>query len=312
MTVEEAKSRWKGPVVPVLTIFNEDLSLDLEGLRGNIRYLLDAGAQVGNMVLLVCGAGGDFPVLTTDERKEVAETVADEVQGRVPIIVGAEHTSTLTCVELGRHALEIGADAIQVNPPYYHTPSLEDIFYHFEVISDSVDIGIVVYNTYWTALNIGLEGLERLASLENLIGVKWAAPSLTEYKMGYEQFADQLAFIDNGGDFVFAHKQGGVAWISHVSNFWPQHDWRILELMDAGRYEEAEEVISGFNVAFQAFRDEMQAQTSGEGHAIKKIMELVGLTGGPSRPPTRYIPMTDQQRTTLSGLLRERIVDPTN
>ncbi|GAG30903.1 unnamed protein product, partial [marine sediment metagenome] len=57
MTVEEAKHRWRGPVVPVLTIFNDDLSLDLAGLRGNIRYLLDAGARAGNIVLLVCGAG---------------------------------------------------------------------------------------------------------------------------------------------------------------------------------------------------------------------------------------------------------------
>ncbi len=72
MTAGDAKRRWKGPVVPVLTIFNEDLSLDLEGLRANIRYLLDAGAHVGNIVLLVCGTGGDFAVLTTDERKQVA------------------------------------------------------------------------------------------------------------------------------------------------------------------------------------------------------------------------------------------------
>ena len=312
MTVEKAKSRWKGPVVPVLTIFNEDLSLDLEGLRGNIRYLLDAGAQVGNTVFLVCGGAGDFPVLTTDERKKVAETVADEVQGRVPIIVGAGHTSTLISVELGKHALEIGADAIQVNPPYYHPPSRQDILYHFEVISDSVDIGIVAYNTYWTTVNIGLEGLAQLASLQNLIGVKWASPSPTEYKMAYEQFADRLAFIDNEGDTVFAHKQGGVAWISHISSFWPQHEWQILELMDAGRYPEAQEKITGFNVAFQAFRDEMEAQASGDGHVIKKVMELVGLTGGPSRPPTPYIPMTDQQRATLSDLFRERIGDPTH
>ncbi len=308
MTVEEAKRRWKGPVVPVLTIFQDDLSLDLEGLRGNIRYLLDAGARVGNTVLLVCGAGGDFPVLTTDERKQVAQTVAEEAQGRVPIIVGAEHTSTLTVVELARHAIEIGADAIQVCPPYYYTPSHEDIFNHFKVISDSVDIGIVVYNTWWTAPDIGLEGLERLASLEHLIGVKWSSPVPSQYMMGYDRFAERLAIIDNGVQHVYSHMQGGVAWISHVSNFWPQHDWRILELMEAGRYQEAQEKINEFNAAFRAFRAEMEAQTGGEGHAIKKIMELVGLAGGPSRPPTRYVPMSEQQRTTLSRLLKERIM----
>jgi len=52
----------------------------------------------------------------------------------------------------------------------------------------------------------------------------------------------------------------------------------------------------------------MEAQTGGEGHAIKKIMELVGLAGGPSRPPTRYVPMSDEQRATLARLLEERIM----
>lgn len=308
MTIEEAKRRWKGPVVPVLTIFKDDLSLDLAGLKTNLRYLLDTGARVGNAVLLVCGAGGDFPVLTTEERKQVARTVTDEVQGSVPIIIGVEHTSTLACVELARHAVEIGADAVQANPPYYYTASPEDTFHHFKVISDSVDIGIVVYNTYWTAPNIELDDMARLLSLNNVIGIKWAAPSQDEYQRGYDRFAQCAAIIDNAVHHVYAHMHGAVGWISHISNFWPQHDWEILQLMEAGEYRKAQDKINSFNSAFREFRAEMEAQTGGEGHAIKKIMELVGLVGGPSRPPTRYVPMTQQQRRTLSPLLKDRIM----
>jgi len=308
MTAEEAKRRWRGPVVPVLTIFRDDLSLDLDGLRANVRYLLDAGARVGNTVLLVCGAGGDFPVLTTEERKQVAETVAGEARGRVPVIVGIEHTSTLACVELARHAVQLGADAVQVCPPYYYTPSPEDVVHHFKFISDAADIGIVVYNTFWTAPNIGLENMARLLSLKNVIAIKWAAPTESECEEGYKRFAEQAAIIANTNDFAITHKRGAVGWISHVSNFWPQHDWRILELLEAGKYEEAQNEIDSFNIAFREFRAEMEAQTSGEGHAIKQIMELVGLVGGPSRPPTRYVPMTTQQRNDLTRLLKERIM----
>jgi 4-hydroxy-tetrahydrodipicolinate synthase len=308
MQVEEVKRRWRGAVVPVLTIFQEDLSLDLDGLRTNVRFLRDAGTRVGNTVLLVCGAGGDFPVLTTEERKRVAETVAEEVRGRVPFIVGAEHTSTLTVVDLARHAREIGADAIQVCPPYYYTPSLEDIFYHFQIISDAVDIGIVIYNTWWTAPNIGLECLERLAALEHVVGLKWSAPTMSEYQRGYDRFARRLAIVDNEDHHVYAHIQGAVGWITHVSNFWPQHDWEILDLLDRGEYRRAQDQINRFNAAFAGFRAEMEAQTGGEGHAIKHLMELVGLVGGPSRPPTRHVPLTPRQRETLAALLQERVL----
>ncbi len=308
MTAAEAKRRWRGPVVPVLTLFNEDYSLDLGGLRRNVEYLLSAGAQVGNTVLLVCGAGGDFPVLTTEERKRVSETVMDVVGDRIPIIVGCEHTSTLTVIELAQHAREIGADAIQMCPPYYYTPSQDDVVNHFKMVSDTVDIGIVLYNTWWTAPDVGLDGLERLATLENLIGVKWSMPVNPQYQLGYDRFADKLAFIDNMVNHVYCHMQGGCAWISHVSNFWPQHDWEILKLMDAGEYQKAQQKINSFNAAFREFRREMEAQTGGEGHAIKKIMEMVGLVGGPSRPPTRYVPMSEDQRTALAAVLRDRIM----
>lgn len=308
MTFEDAKRRWAGPVVPVLTIFKDDMSLDLEGLRSNVRYLLDAGAKVGNTVLLVCGAGGDFAVLTTDERKVVAQTVAEEVAGQIPIIIGCEHTSTLEVVDLAGHARSLGVDAIQVCPPYYYTPSPDDVFHHFKHVSDSVDIGIVVYNTWWTAPNLGVDGLERLADLEHLIGAKWSCPVNSEYQLGYDRLAERLAFIDNMVNHVYCHMQGGVAWISHVSNFWPQHDWEILKLMDAGEYRKAQEKINVFNAEFRAFRRQMESQTGGEGHAIKKIMEMVGLVGGPSRPPTRYVPMTDAQRESLAQVLRQRIM----
>jgi len=66
--------------------------------------------------------------------------------------------------------------------------------------------------------------------------------------------------------------------------------------------------VDRFNAEFLAFRAEMARQTGGEGHAIKKLMELVGLAGGPSRPPTRYVPMAGEQRTRLAELLRERIM----
>ena len=195
-------------------------------------------------------------------------------------------------------------------PPYYYTPSHEDIFHHFRVVSDSVDIGIVIYNTWWTAPNIGLDWLERLAELEHIVGLKWSAPSVSEYHRGYERLAERLAIVDNADNHVYAHMQGAVGWITHVSNFWPQHDWEILDLLDRGEYRRAQDTINRFNAAFAEFRAEMESQTSGEGHAIKHIMELVGLVGGPSRPPTRQMSLTPEQRETLRTLLQDRVLGP--
>ena len=133
---------------------------------------------------------------------------------------------------------------------------------------------------------------------------------MSEYQRGYDRLARHLAIVDNADNHVYAHMQGAVGWITHVSNFWPQHDWEILDLLDRGEYRRAQDTINRFNAAFAEFRSEMESQTSGEGHAIKHIMELVGLVGGPSRPPTRQMSLTPEQREALGALLQERVLGP--
>ena len=86
------------------TLFNDDLSLNLAGMRRHVRFLIDHGLHEGNAVLLVNGANGEFPMLTLEERKQTAEAVVGEANGRIAVIVSAEiwraHSQSL--VTMGR------------------------------------------------------------------------------------------------------------------------------------------------------------------------------------------------------------------
>ena len=61
----------RGAVVAVPTPFHDDFSLDLDALRENIEIMIERGVRTGDGVLLVAGAGGEFPTLTHDERVAV-------------------------------------------------------------------------------------------------------------------------------------------------------------------------------------------------------------------------------------------------
>ena len=69
--VQQAKILFSGPMVAVATPFTPELELDLDALRSNIRFMVDLGVRQGQGVLLVAAAGGEFPMLSMEERKEV-------------------------------------------------------------------------------------------------------------------------------------------------------------------------------------------------------------------------------------------------
>ena len=55
----------------------EDRSVDHAATAENVSFIVRRGVVRGRGVLLAVGAGGDFPTLTVDERKQVAKTIVE-------------------------------------------------------------------------------------------------------------------------------------------------------------------------------------------------------------------------------------------
>ena len=123
MDRDRARSRLCGCYVTLPTLFrDEDLSVDLAAMQRHVRFLINGGIRTGAGVLLVCGAAGDFSTLTFDERVQIAEAVIAEANGQVPVVLGAQTTSTRELVALAQAADRLGAEYIQVSPPLLFRP----------------------------------------------------------------------------------------------------------------------------------------------------------------------------------------------
>src|SRR5580658_6287992 len=103
---------------PTITAFNTDESLNEKGTRAFVRHLLDGGVHG----LAPMGSAGEFFALTDGERMQVMEWILDEVNGQVPVYVGAGHYSTRTTIKLSQHAQTNGATGILIMPPYLLRP----------------------------------------------------------------------------------------------------------------------------------------------------------------------------------------------
>lgn len=281
----------KGCYVTVPTCFRDaDLSVDAGAIRRHVRFLVDGGIVRGSGVLLAGGAAGDFSTLTREERIEVADAVVREADGRVPVVMGVQTTSTLELCELVRAAADLGADFVQVSPPFYFAHTEADFYEHVAAVAD-VDIGIVLYNTFWTSSGLSRAGIERLLELPNVVGLKWSAPDLgfMEFEQAMTRFADRVAVIDNQLRPVASHMLGARALEVHVCNYWPQWGVGLWERLESHRYEEAQRELVRVAMPFMELWQEIEDFTAGDGHLDKLCMELVGLGSSRSRPPTRDV-----------------------
>ncbi len=172
-TKENAQKIVVGPLIPVITNLKKDLSVDLDAIRANVKHVVEHGMTTGKGALLAVGAGGDFDVLTLDERKAVARAIVEAADGRVPVIVGVQDSNPQVSLEMARLAQSLGAYGVQVSAPYYHVPSDEDYVKLVRWLHDSTaNIGIMLYNTWWHGYNVPHAVFDQLLELERVVSIK--------------------------------------------------------------------------------------------------------------------------------------------
>ena len=300
--VEMVKRDLCGPMIPVITNLQSDLSVDHTAIHDNVQADRDRGIVTGRGVFLAGGAGGDFPMLTVDERKEVAQTIVQAVGGQTPVLVGVQDTNPDVCIEIARWAEEIGAYGIQMSPTYYYASSQEDCWRLFEAVHRATEkLSIMIYNTHWEGYDLPLDQIERLAELPRCLSLKWSSPNTATYLRGLHKFADRFAIVDNQGLQVMNHLLGGTGYITHLATLWPEHDLEVWSHLQNADYAAAQEQLTQVNWPWQDFRGKMWRRTAAESPVVKAGLELLGRPGGPSWGPTREL--TSEEREELRQIL---------
>lgn len=156
-----------GVIPPLLTGFNEKGDYDSAVQKEITEYLVDKVQG-----LYICGTYGSGPLMTGEERKQVAEDVMDQVNGRIPVIVHVGGCSTRSVVDLALHAEKIGADAVAAVPPIYYGFGEDAVLRHFEALRAAVSLPVFVYNNpKATGVSVTSSMLAKLADL-GVDGVK--------------------------------------------------------------------------------------------------------------------------------------------
>ena len=134
--------RYQGVYPVVFTPLATDGAIDVPALQRMIDFLIEKGVHG----LLVLGSNGESPFLTDAERRRVITASVEACGGRVPVVVGTTYMGTDQTLELGAFSRDTGADALLSALPVYYPLEEEDVFDHYRILSERLEMPILYYN----------------------------------------------------------------------------------------------------------------------------------------------------------------------
>ncbi len=292
-------ARFGRVITAMITPFDRDGSLDLDGAAKLAQWLVDNG----NEGLVVAGTTGESPTLTHAEQIELVRIIADAVD--VPVIAGAGSNDTRAAIDLTERATQAGAAAILSVTPYYNRPSQEGLLRHYAEVAKATHLPIMLYDIpARTGRRIETATVLELAN---------AHPTICALKDAAGNMADTAALIAQAplGFEVYSGEDtlnlallavGAVGVVSVASH------WCGLECRDMVDAFQRGDVVAARQINQRLIPS--WAFESGDRNPnpipTKAMMKVLGLPGGDCRSPMGPEPddLQDRARAVLAGLGR--------
>lgn len=278
-----------------ITPFSSDgAEIDFDGISAQVEHMISNGVHG----LVPGGSTGEFTALTVAERKAGNRAYTQAADGRVPVVAGTGALSTAETIELSRDAEEAGADALMIVPPFYDTPSFEEITVHYRAVSKVVDIPIMFYNIPdATGLELSAEQFGRLGREGGVACYKDTSGDFSKFTSVYLDHLEDIQAINGCDTLTFAALALGTnAGVWGAASFIPRLCTDLYTALaietDMPRARELWKKIHPICVFLES-----HSYACG----VKTGVELVGLPAGPTRGP--ILALAAEHREELRGLL---------
>ncbi len=278
----------QGVIPALVTAFDPRGEFDPGIQRALVSRLITQGAHG----LFVGGTTGEFPHLTLEEREHLAELVATEVSGEVPIIVHVGTPRIQDAVRLAQHAARIGVQAVSTVPPHYYSYRPPAVLDYVEEIATATDLPCYYYHIpSCTAQEIDDAFLKRLLEIPNIAGLKYSQPDFATFKRLKQAAGPDFQFLC-GVDTMFLPSLmlGGAGGIGSTYNFLTPLFLTIWKAYQKGDYRTAQ--------AAQARADHIIATLERFPiiAAVKETLRILDLDVGSPRPPLSRLRSAEPSR----------------
>ena len=284
-------SVFRGLFPPLITPFHADGSLNEQGLRDHVEFVIANGADG----FCAGSSTGEFMNLTRAEWERVLGICHEQNRGRVPMLAGTADMSTPATIEKSKFAESLGYDGFLIISPWYQVHTMREIEAHFRAVRDATSKPIMIYNNPpVTGIDLTLDTLVRLANdgvIQYLKDANSDPYMITRLRMKLGERLGLFYGHDNNALGAFAF--GATGWVSGSGNFDPKRWSKIVHLcIDDGNFVAARQLWDEIT----PFVDLVTVGRHGERPdwiaVIKRGLELRGHAVGPVRRP--MLPLTEE------------------
>ncbi len=228
------------------TPFTDDDQLDTAAVERQVEFLVQGGVDS----VVVAGGVGEFYALTSDEHRELVVTAVGAASGRLPVIAGVGHSTTMAA-ELAGRAARSGASALMVNPLYFVRPELRGLIEHYRALGAAADLGLIVFST--RGARYGPNELEALAQVPQVAAVKDEVGDLDAFTRCRERLGNRYTWINGMAEpmameYAAAGAQAMTSGLANLDPLLSSEIWAAALAGDQARYDElmrrAEPILS--------------------------------------------------------------------
>ena len=228
---------WSGVFPALMTEFNKDGSLDLDGTQRHIKSCMDAGIEG----LVMLGTLGENASLRAEEKETVLKAAVEATGGKIPVLSGVAEYTTELGLEHAARAKRAGCEGLMVLPSMVYQKDQREGQAHFNAIANGANLPVMIYNNPVSyKLDMTPESFVEMSVNNNIVAVKESSNDSRRMTDMINACGDRYAMFCGVDDLVLENLMfGATGWVSGLVNSFPKEAVALYTYAKAGNMEEA-------------------------------------------------------------------------
>ena len=285
------EKRYKGVVVPMISPFHYDFSVDAEAAA----QISDAISSSGAAPFLF-GSTGEGPSMSLKQKEVLIHSVVQAVNKSTLVYAGISSNSLADAIDEGTLFARCGADVLVATLPYYYPVDEQQMTSFFEQLADKLPLPLILYNMpAMVKRSIPLEIAEKLSNHPNIVGMKDSErdedrlmKSIDRWK-GRKDFSFLIGWAAMSSKGLQAGADGIVPGTGNFSAGLYVSLYQAVKNGDYTNADKLQELTNQLSALYQKGRD-----LSHSIPALKQIMEIKALCQAQVLPP--MYPMSKEEK----------------
>ncbi|MFH6989160.1 dihydrodipicolinate synthase family protein [Flavobacterium collinsii] len=276
---------FKGIIAYPITPFDKNEKVDISLYKKLLERLIVSGCHA----VAPLGSTGVMPYLSDEEKEALTVATIEQVNGRVPVLVGVSNLTTEKTIYHAKFAEKAGAAAVMIIPMSYWKLTDDEIVQHFDVVAKQISIPIMAYNNPATGgVDMSPALLKRLLEIANVTMIKESTGDVQRMHYLKRELGDDVAFFNGSNPLALAaFSAGATGWCTAAPNLIPKLNLDLYHAIENNDLEAAQKVF------YKQLNLLKFIVNKGLPRAIKAGLEIQGIEGGFLRSPLKPLTATE-------------------